>query len=222
MKLKSPFLTKLAARVMVSSLRLLFATIRKEFILPPGDFQWSAYDPNPPGRCLYCTWHDSIVMPLFMGKSHNMAALVSQHQDGSYLAETMKLLGIVCVRGSSMRGAVQALRETLTATESYHITITPDGPRGPRRVMKDGIVFLSSRSGRPIVPMTFEYERAWSLKGRWTDLVIPKPFSRVRMILGSPIFVPPHASREVIEDYMHQVQQAMDHVYQQAEERRAA
>lgn len=222
MKLKSQFLTKVAAWLLVGSLRLLFATIRKEFELPQGNRQLLAYEPEITDRYLYCTWHDSIVMPLFMGEPHHMAALVSQHQDGSYLAETMKRLGIVCVRGSSKRGAVQALREALTTAEQYHITITPDGPRGPRREMKDGIIYLASKSGRAILPMTFECSSFWRFKGSWTDLVVPKPFSRVKMILGEPIEVPPHATREQIAEFTTRVQQAMDHVYAQAEVRRAA
>lgn len=222
MKLKSPLLTMLVARLLVAALRLLFATLKKEVSTANNDRTLSAYEPDIKERNLYCTWHDSIVFPLFMAKPHHMAALVSQHQDGSYLAETMKLLGINCVRGSSMKGAVQALRETLTVAEQYHITITPDGPRGPRRVMKDGIVFLASKSGRPIVPMTVECDRFWRIKGRWTDLVIPKPFSRVKLVLCEAIHVPKKASREEIAAFTEHVQQVMDNVYCAAEQRKAA
>lgn len=226
MKLKSPFLIKLVARLLVTVMRLLFATLKKEISLANNDRNLSAYDPDIAARNLYCTWHDSLLFPVFMGKHPHSAALVSQHQDGSYLAEAMQLLGIVCVRGSSMRGAVQALRETLTITEKYHLTITPDGPRGPRREMKDGIVYLASKSGNPIVPLTVECSRAWRIKGRWTDLVVPMPFSRVKLILSEPIRVPKKVSREEIAAYTERVQQVMDNIYQAAEQpvpqRRAA
>ena len=222
MKIRSQLLTKLAAWIGVSCLRMLFWTLKKEFRIAGDDQELLAYNRDVQGRYLYCTWHDSIVMPLFMGKPYHMAALVSQHQDGSYLAETMKLLGVESVRGSSKKGAVKALRESLTAADDHHITITPDGPRGPRRQMKDGIIFLASKSGRPIVPMSFECENCWHIKGRWTDLVIPKPFSTVTMILEAPISVPPDASRDEIIQCTQTVQQVMDEVYDRAEHRKAA
>ncbi len=222
MKIRSQYLTQLAAWLGVSCLRMLFWTLKKEFRIAGDDQELLAYNRDVQGRYLYCTWHDSIVMPLFMGKPYHMAALVSQQQDGTYLAETMKLLGVESVRGSSKKGAVKALRESLTTADDHHITITPDGPRGPRRQMKDGIIFLASKSGRPIVPMSFECECCWHIKGRWTDLVIPKPFSTVTMILEAPIAVPSDASRDEIIAFTQTVQQVMDEVYDRAEHRKAA
>ncbi|MFM7831341.1 MAG: lysophospholipid acyltransferase family protein, partial [Planctomycetaceae bacterium] len=78
----------------------------------------------------------------------------------------------------------------------YHLAITPDGPRGPRRVMKEGVVFISSRSGRPLVPTGMAVSNAWWVPGSWTNLAIPKPFSRAILISGSPIEVPEDVPRE--------------------------
>src|SRR6185369_6171521 len=117
-------------------------------------------------------------------------------QDGSYLTEFMRHVGIRGVRGSTNHGGDQALRELMRATSDCHVFITPDGPRGPRRVLKEGIVFLASRTGRSIVPCASGCTRAWSFQGRWTDLTLPKPFSRAIYVLGPPIHVPPGISRD--------------------------
>lgn len=222
MKIRSQFLTKLAAWIVVFLVRRLFATLRSEFVILNHDTDLVAYDPHGKGRYLYCTWHDSILFPLFMGTHPHSAGLVSRHQDGSYLAECMRLINVKQVRGSSHRGAAQALRESLSVLTTHHLTITPDGPRGPRRTMKDGIVYLASKSGRPIVPLSVECSSAWHFQGKWTDLVVPKPFSRVRLILGEPLYVPDNLTREQLLEITNQVQARMDDIYQQAETRKAA
>ena len=62
--------------------------------------------------------------------------------------------------------------------------------------MKDGVVFISSRSGRPLVPTGMAVSNAWWVPGSWTNLAIPKPFSRAILISGTPIEVPEDVTRE--------------------------
>jgi len=208
LRIRSPWLTRLIARLAVSLLRALFRTVRIE--LRPAVPEVNVFESATTERFLFCTWHDSILMPIFAGKSESVAALVSRHQDGSYLAEAMKLVGITPVRGSTNRGGAAALKQLMTLTKDKHITITPDGPRGPRRAMKGGIVFLASQTGRSIVPTLFCCRRAWIVPGSWTDLIIPKPFSTMIGLAAAPISVPADLSRQQLNEYMERVQQAMD------------
>jgi lysophospholipid acyltransferase (LPLAT)-like uncharacterized protein len=145
-----------------------------------------------------------------MDRPYHMSALVSKHQDGSYLSESMHWLHVTPYRGSTNRGGAQAVRQLVDAAERLHITITPDGPRGPRRTMKDGIVFLASRSGQAIVPMAFGCRRGVRINGTWTDMLLPLPFTRVYLASAEPIHVPSDLSREQLVDYTARVQQAMD------------
>ena len=208
MRIRSRLLTKIVANLIVLSGQIVYATVRKSFDLQDPDT--NAYDPNGRERYLYCAWHDTILFPLFMGRHCHSAGIVSRHQDGSYLAETMKRIRVKPVRGSSGKGGAQALRESIAVTRDHHITITPDGPRGPEHVMKDGIVYLASKSGRHIAPLTYQCSRYWRLRGNWTDLIIPKPFSRVALIVGEPISVPGKLSREQLDEYTSRVQTAMN------------
>ncbi len=209
MKFRSKWITKLAARAMVSVLRLLFLTCRKQCVIYPGT---NSYDPELAERFLYCVWHDEMVFPLLMGRHWHVSALTSRHQDGSYLAETMKLLNIEPFRGSTTRGGAQAVRQLLTVAEQSHIVITPDGPRGPRRKMKEGIVFLASRTGQAIVPTAFSCQRGIRIPGTWTDLLLPLPFTTLHMISGQPIRLPPDLDREQIDFHMQRVQDVMDNL----------
>ena len=215
MKIKSPLLTKIAAWMRVRVIKTLYLTVRRdEIVFDPDTI---AYHEHVRERDLYCTWHDSIVMPLFHSQPYHMAALVRGHQDGSYLAESMRFLRVTPVRGSSGKRGVNGLRSAITATQDFHITITPDGPRGPRREMKDGIVFLAAKSECAIVPMAFRVSRCWRIAGRWTDLVIPQPFSKVTVFLGEPIRVPRKLGSEGLQEYTQLVQRRMDELYARAE-----
>ena len=208
MKIRSKLLTKLIAVVIVGVLKLLFRTTRIELIceLP----ELNVYEYDGPKRFLYCVWHDLMAFPIFAGKHTHTSALVSRHQDGSFLAESMRLVGISAVRGSTKRGGSQAVRQMMSVAENKHIVITPDGPRGPRRKIKNGIVFLASHSGRPIVPMASSCHRFWRIRGSWTDLLLPQPFTKVYLLAGTPIHVPPGLTRDELNRHAEILQNAME------------
>ena len=212
---RSVWLTKLVSWLVVATLKLLFATCRKEFALFPGTNGWAA---DLPGRFLYAVWHEVLFFPLLVAKPQNMSALASRHQDGSYVAEILRLLNVQPFRGSTARGGAQAVRQLLGVAQQLHITLTPDGPRGPRREMKDGIVFLSSRTGLGIVPAAFSCRRGIRIQGPWTDMLLPLPCTTTYCILGEPIHVPSEMTREEIDLHRQRVQEAMDRLYARVED----
>lgn len=208
-------LTSLASWFIVSAGRLLFWTLRREMRFPA---QGSNAFERPDGQLyLFAVWHDSMLIPIFAGPQTYMAALVSKHQDGSYLALSLERLGMQTVRGSSTRGGAAAIRRLMDMTKHRHITITPDGPQGPRRKMKPGMVFLASQTGRAIIPAAGSARRYWRIRGRWTDLLVPKPFSKFYLLTGTPIYVPPDISREEVHCYVERVQKAMDELQVEAD-----
>jgi lysophospholipid acyltransferase (LPLAT)-like uncharacterized protein len=207
LKIRNRYLTKLAAFVAVVLVRALFKTCRIEVATEVDGC--CPYEDTGDRRFLYCIWHDDILMTCFAGRPKKMAGLVSPHQDGSYLAEAMRRLGISSVRGSSKRGASRALRELLDRVRDLHVAMTPDGPRGPRRQMKTGIIYLASRSGRIIIPTGYACRRAWRIPGSWTDMQLPKPFTRIHARGGPAFVVPPNLEREELEVYAQRLQAEM-------------
>lgn len=189
-------------------LRTLFLTVRVEHhhIAAEG----SPYV-RPKGRQRYtfCMWHDHIVLAAFSLRTCNLAGLISQHRDGGYLADSVMMAGIRPVRGSTSRGGMEAVREILSVPD-LHLAMTPDGPRGPRHVMKEGIIYISSRSGRPVVPCALLADRFWSIKGNWTDMILPKPFSKVLLIAGTPMVIPDDLPREAMAERADFLQKEMD------------
>lgn len=221
MKIRSRWLTWVAAASVVGLTKLLFATCRKVYV---GHRPQSRLDfvptPDDHERFVLCVWHDELLIPTFAaprGVRKQACCLVSQHQDGSYLANTMALLGYSTVRGSSRRGGANALRQLLNDTAGKHIVFTPDGPCGPRRQLKQGCVFVASQLGRSLLPGAFVATKAWRPKGKWTDLAIPKPFSTIYVITGEAIAIPSDLTREQLSDYIALAQQAMDRLSEQVE-----
>ena len=214
MRIKHPWLTKLASAALVMGLRAIMKTARLEMHLAPGT---SPYEQSET-HFVYSVWHDSMVVPIFGGKQPHTVALVGRHRDGSYVSNVLKAVGIGSVRGSSSKGGAEALRQLLQDTEGMHIVMTPDGPRGPRRELKQGLAFTASRTGKAVVPTAFSCNRAWKIKGSWTDQLIPKPFSRVYALTGEPILIPPKARREELDHFLRLVQAEMDRLNAIADE----
>ncbi|MBS0266783.1 MAG: lysophospholipid acyltransferase family protein [Planctomycetes bacterium] len=213
MRIQSPFLTKVVGFVAAMIFRTLSRTLRFH-----GYAETEGTDPSvalSTGH-IFSLWHDSIMIPLArqsMART-KVAALVSRHRDGGYLAEFMHVNGIRSVRGSSARGGDQALRELMRVEDEYQIFITPDGPRGPHHEIKSGLIYLASRTGRPILPVASYFGNAWHIEGSWTGQYIPKPFSENWYLIGAPISIPPDQTREQIEQHRQYVQAEMDRLEQ--------
>lgn len=216
MKFRSPAIIGFGGLMFGLAMKLLFRTIRRRLhLLDPNT---NPYQPTGSDRYLYAVWHDSMVIPTFGGPHAHAAALTSRHADGTFVASVLKTVGMSSVRGSTGRGGETAVREIMTTARDKHIVITPDGPRGPRRTMSLGIVFLASHTGRAIVPTAFACARAWHIPGSWTSLVIPKPFSKVYFVTGSPVAVPADLTREALAEFSDRVQSEMDRIHVQADE----
>ncbi|WP_437227127.1 lysophospholipid acyltransferase family protein [Planctomicrobium sp. SH661] len=216
MRLRNRRVIRFVARVLAFLFRCLYATCRIRVI--EGAPLTSPYAPSGSHRYVYCTWHDGILNSLFCGPVHHCAALTSRHTDGEYVAQVMEVIGIQPIRGSNGRGGATAAKQLLTAAENHHIVVTTDGPQGPRRTIKPGIIFLASQTGRPIVPVACSARRAWRPKGHWTDLLIPLPFTDVFVLGGELMFIPPDVRRDQLNGFCKDLQQRMDALQTRADE----
>ena len=196
------------ARLAVSAAWTLFSTVKRQltYANPATD----PYRLPQDGTFIYSVWHDSLLMPLFLGRQPRTIALVGRHQDGAFLAHSLKALKIDTVRGSSSRGAVEAVRQLLGDHQDRHIVVTPDGPRGPRREMKAGIAYLSSRTGKPVVPTAFACRHSWSAGAGWTHLTIPRPWTTVYAMAGECLHVPAQADKDQLQEFTERIQNEMD------------
>ena len=122
--------------------------------------------------------------------------MVSASRDGGVVARILEHFGIQPVRGSTSRRGPQALRELVTAAEEgYDLSITPDGPRGPRYEVQEGVIALAQLTGLPIVPVS--YSLGWKYRPKsWDRFLVPIPFSRCHVCVGKPLRVTRQATEE--------------------------
>jgi lysophospholipid acyltransferase (LPLAT)-like uncharacterized protein len=154
------------------------------------------------GAAIFCLWHNRLILCMEayhqrnrrQGLGEGLAALISASRDGAFLAAILERFQVQPVRGSSSRRGPQALLElTSWAERGYALAITPDGPRGPRYIVQEGVMSLAQLTGLPIIPFSFYARRKVRLNS-WDGFQIPLPFSRCDLSLGKPIQVPRDAT----------------------------
>jgi lysophospholipid acyltransferase (LPLAT)-like uncharacterized protein len=135
-------------------------------------------------------WHNRllvfpVVLRRFFGNRPG-AALISASHDGDLLTDAIHHFDYDVVRGSSSKlGASALLQLSDVLAARRDVVITPDGPRGPAYALGQGIIFLAQKTGARVLPFNMEYSSCWRLK-TWDRFIIPKPFSKVRVIVGEP------------------------------------
>ena len=133
-------------------------------------------------------WHERLLaMPWLWPSDFPLFALQSPHADGRMMSHAIGCFGVKTVWGSSNRSPLSGLRGLKRVLDAgCSVAITPDGPRGPARILAAGPVSIAQMAGKPIVPMCWSVDRYWRASG-WDRLIIPKPFARGQFVMGQPI-----------------------------------
>lgn len=140
---------------------------------------------------VFLLWHEVLLPLLWQHRGQGVAIVVSEAKEGQYLSDFAASLGYRSLHGSSTRGGARALLGAVRELQAGHaVAFTPDGPRGPRRKLKPGVVAAAQRGGAVVVPIHAEADRAWRLHS-WDRFMIPKPLTRVWIRYGRPFEVGP-------------------------------
>ncbi len=162
-------------------------------------------EPPPQNPRIFLLWHNRLLcLPTvwwrIAGKQRKAVALASASKDGGAVAAALEPLGIRTVRGSSSRRGATALLGLKQALATGHdACLTPDGPKGPRHKVQPGVVTLARLTGVPVVPIHLVCRHAWRLP-TWDRLLVPVPFSKVRVVIGEGLVIaqdPAHDDAEV-------------------------
>ncbi|BCR05202.1 hypothetical protein DESUT3_22710 [Desulfuromonas versatilis] len=152
-------------------------------------------------------WHDQLLLMVKGYRGPGARILISASKDGELIARTMRCFGQDAVRGSSSRGGRKAFRELVElGRQPFDLVLTPDGPKGPRHQVKDGVVQLARLSGRPVIPMAFVCSRGHRF-GSWDRFLLPYPFSRGVYAFGEPLVFEPG---EDVGDFRERLEKAME------------
>ena len=169
------------------------------------------------GPMIFCVWHNRLALSMRIweefGRRHircaGLVGLISASHDGGVLARTLRYFDVQAVRGSSSRRGAQALLElTSWIGRRYAIAITPDGPRGPRYEIHDGILALAQLTALPILPVS-TFVRCKTQLRSWDRFQIPWPFARCEVRVGLPLKVPRECTDAERNEFKRELQSRM-------------
>jgi len=210
MKIRNPRLIGAAGWLGTHAIRGLIRSLRFEYrhlgangpVMPP--------QPEPAPRCIYLLWHETLLLPLTQFACPEVSTLVSKHADGQILATLIKTLGLSVVYGSTNRGGVQAIREIIRDVSGCrHLAITPDGPRGPRRIIQSGAIYLASKTGMKVAPLGVGFANPWRARS-WDHFAVPKPCTRAKVVSSEPFAIPPNLRTEGLDRHRAVIQVELD------------
>jgi len=200
---------RLAALLIYAAIRCLSVTLR--FRLSE---QSNFFSELPPEKVIFVIWHNRLVLSLIIylryvkqrDRTRKLAAIASASRDGGLVTSIIECFGVKPVRGSSSRRAAQALREMVAlAEQGYDLAITPDGPRGPRYTLPEGVIATAQLSGLIIVPVA--YHLNWKICLRtWDRFQIPLPFARCEINTTRILRVPRAATESEREELRKQLE----------------
>jgi lysophospholipid acyltransferase (LPLAT)-like uncharacterized protein len=156
-------------------IRLLYLTNKKEFHSP---------DSITDEPIIFACWHGELLMLPYLYSHYRQTphakVLISSHFDGILISKTIRYFGLGTIAGSTNRNASRVLIQGIKSIkDGYDIGITPDGPKGPRHEVADGIVVMAQKTQAKIVLVEIKPTKYWQLNS-WDKFTIPKPFGIIK------------------------------------------
>ncbi len=141
-------------------------------------------------KYIFCCWHNKLFLgPHLLPRNRVINALQSSHSDGMITSLAFQYLGMNVILGSSKKGGMQAFRKMVKRLQlGESIAITPDGPKGPKEKVTEGIIKLAQMTNTPIIPLVWA-TRKFKIINSWDNFVLPYPFSKGIYSFGKPIYI---------------------------------
>lgn len=198
----------LASWLLFVVVRMLGATYRYRVF--GAEHRSAAAALHPSGSFCLALWHEHLFASILAHSGQKFAPLASLSEDGDLVTFVMDRIGFKTIRGSSSRRGEEARHDMVGALAGGWFTaITMDGPRGPRRRLKGGIVDVARRGNVAILPLITIADRQWVLTRSWDQFKIPKPFARVAVQYGAPLVVPAETQGLAFGEAKNKVKDAM-------------
>lgn len=167
---------------------------------------------------LLAMWHGEYVPLFVLLRRYEGVVFTSRSRRGAVITEICRNFGYRSVElpDHGREASLELMRRALVGAQAGGIVV--DGPLGPARVVKRGVVVLAAEQGRAIFPCSVASSRKRVVEGRWDHMELPRLFSRVALVVGAPLSVPPDLGGASEEAWLARVKQAMDAVDARAEE----
>jgi lysophospholipid acyltransferase (LPLAT)-like uncharacterized protein len=163
------------------------------------------------GGCVYVAWHQRMFYFGDYFGSRHITLMISKSNDGDLASAASEYLGFRAVRGSGSRYYRSALIALIREMKSgkHSAGMMADGPQGPPRVLKTGTVMIAKKTGKPIIPVVYGAKRRIVFNS-WDRYFLPVPFTKIAVLYGEPIFVPPDADSNACERIRQSVERRLN------------
>ncbi|MCX8105988.1 MAG: lysophospholipid acyltransferase family protein [Ignavibacterium album] len=211
-KVKQSFLRLLGNFFLKSSINLLCKSLKIETVNQEVIEELRKRNQN----FVLAFWHSTMLLPWYVHRDQNFAALTSLSKDGDLLARQLKSWNYKVVRGSSSKGGDVALGIMVDlAKNNFSVAITPDGPRGPLRKFKAGAVITAKKSGIPVILAGVGFQKKRKLKS-WDRFEVPKFFSKAKIVYSEPILVDSGLSYDETSEIIKKCEQILNELQDSA------
>lgn len=195
---------KIAAQIIYYLIRLLNLTYRYEFV--GLENKKKAREAHPSKTFVYALWHQNLIGAIFSHIGEQFTMVISESKDGELVAVTCEKFGHIPARGSSTRGGKKALIEIVkTVKRGVPGALTVDGPKGPAHVVKPGVIEIARLANCAILPLSPYAKSYWHFKKSWDQFRIPKPFTKIVVVIGEPVFIDDSVEREQFDEIANKV-----------------
>lgn len=194
------------AVVMAGLMWFIYLTSRREII----NYETFRKYRNKPA--IFAFWHGRSLMlsPLVCLGGMKSYAITSRHKDGRMMAKLQHLFGLRAIYGSSHNGGISVLRDGVRMLRrgDHSLCISPDGPGGPSMRVQEGALYFAKMTGAPIIPVCFSARHVW-MQNRWDRYLLVYPFTKIKCIVGDPIFIDAKISNEDFEKKRQELENIM-------------
>jgi lysophospholipid acyltransferase (LPLAT)-like uncharacterized protein len=135
---------------------------------------------------LYALWHGRMLLPIWRHRGQGIATMASKSKDGEIIARWLTRNGYAVVRGSTWKGGARGIVRLLRCLEEGRsVALTVDGPKGPPRLVQEGILMLARKANAWIMPVSASATHPRFLRS-WDRYLLPRAFSRNVVVYGEP------------------------------------
>ena len=175
----------------------------------------------PKEKCVFALWHAHQCGVFSCNMYKKTCIMVSNSKDGEIISRAANAVGVETVRGSQNRGGTKASLQLIKRIKEEDINgaLTIDGPRGPKRVVKKGIIEIARMTQTPIVPAVYWSPQKLFLKFKsWDEFRFPLIGTKLVMVFADPIKVPNEPTEEEIEKIRKKVEDKLNELYKDLKE----
>ncbi len=170
---------------------------------------------NKKQKVIVCFWHSKLLMTVFCWKYENeFKMLISAHRDGKIISNAVSYFGIKTISGSSRKNKISSLKEIMNQLQNNKVVgITPDGPKGPKEKIKDGLISLLKKTDAVILPLSYS-AKIYLRLNTWDKFLLIFPFNKFVAVWGNPL---KYNSKKSLENNRKELQKEFQRIENLAE-----